>query len=109
MWHVEPTPKLEVSVKYNPGQHQHAECRDRGYQFPLATWSTAPLDIRHNAARHTLHAMLTGRALRVSIDGELSWAGTLPPVALEFDGPVGVRSDNGIFALELRTPSGGAT
>jgi hypothetical protein len=40
--------------------------------------------------------------LRVEVDGALAWRGTLPAEAFAFDGPVGIRTDNGRFAVDLR-------
>ena len=31
MWRLDPTPKLEVSVKFNPGKRTHEECGADGY------------------------------------------------------------------------------
>jgi hypothetical protein len=36
------------------------------------------------------------------------WSGTLSKEAFGFDGPVGMRSDNGEFDFELRIPDGEA-
>jgi hypothetical protein len=38
-------------------------------------------------------------------DGVTSWQGQLPDAVFTFDGPVGVRSDNGDFDVELRAPA----
>ncbi len=101
MWHIEPAPALVVSVKSNPGQARHAECGDRGYRFlPPMTPALAP---RVEPGRtHVLSAELRGSRLLVKADGREMWVGELPPAALEFDGPLGVRSDNGEFSVELR-------
>jgi hypothetical protein len=49
-----------------------------------------------------LGAEIRGRTLRVVTDGETSWEGELPATAFEFDGPIGLRSDNGEFSVVLR-------
>jgi hypothetical protein len=102
MWHIEPSQGLEVSVKSNPGQSTHAECSDHGYTFVKPAWSRANLPTVEAGASHTLSATIAGDTLRISADGQLAWAGALPPQAFTFDGPVGVRSDNGVFDVELR-------
>lgn len=103
MWHIEPKPGIEVSVKTNPGQHTHAECHDHGYQFVHADNAASVPPVIANAW-HTLRAELHGRALRVWVDGAVAWQGTLPDTALGLDGPMGLRSDNGRFELRLKAP-----
>ena len=49
-----------------------------------------------------LAAAIRGRRLHVSTDGQESWVGELPVAAFQFDGPVGVRSDNADFSAALR-------
>jgi hypothetical protein len=105
MWHIEPSQGLEVSVKSNPGQSTHAECSDHGYTFVKPAWSRANLPPVEAGASHTLSATIAGDTLRVAADGQLAWTGALPPQAFAFDGPVGVRSDNGVFDVELRASS----
>jgi hypothetical protein len=51
---------------------------------------------------HVLGAAIRGHELRVTVDGAASWLGELPETAFSFDGPVGLRSDNGAFSAELR-------
>ena len=41
--------------------------------------------------------------MRVSVDGTVVWEGDLGPEALTFDGPVGVRTDNGRFEFQFLT------
>jgi hypothetical protein len=101
MWHIEPSPGIVVSVKSNPGQSRHAECGDRGYSF-LEPTSSKPVAPIAPGQSHVLATEIRGRVLLVKTDGQQSWQGELPPAALEFDGPVGVRSDNGEFSVELR-------
>lgn len=101
MWHIEPSPGIVVSVKSNPDQSRHAECGDRGYSFlePSSSKPVAPVAPGHS---HVLGAEIRERVLFVQTDGEQSWQGQLPAAAFEFDGPVGLRSDNGEFSVELR-------
>lgn len=101
MWHIEPSPTIVVSVKSNPGQSRHSECGDRGYSVLTPTSSErAPRVARGQP--HVLGAEIRGRDLWVTTDGTPSWVGRLPAAAFEFDGPVGVRSDNGEFNVALR-------
>jgi hypothetical protein len=53
-----------------------------------------------------LRAEIDGNTLRVFADGAAAWEGSLPPVASEIVGPAGVRTDNGVFELEVRVPGG---
>jgi hypothetical protein len=104
-WHVAPTTGIHVSVKLNPGQKTHAECADRGYRnvLPTSKRDVAPIQV---GERHTLAARIDGSTLRVAVDGAPAWEGTLPPEAFTIDGPVGIRSDNGEFDVELRAAPG---
>jgi hypothetical protein len=101
MWHIEPSPGIVVSVKSNPGQSRHAECGDRGYSF-LEPTSSRPAPPIAPGEPHVLGAEIRSRVLLVKTDGEQSWQGELPSTAFHFDGPVGVRADNGEFSAELR-------
>ena len=101
MWHIEPSPRIVVSVKSNPGQSQHSECGDRGYSV-LAPTSSEPAPKVARGQAHVLGAEIRGRDLWVKADGKASWVGRLPAEAFEFDGPVGLRSDNGEFSVALR-------
>lgn len=101
MWHIEPAPGIVVSVKSNPGQSRHAECGDRGYRFLEPTTSARAAAVEPGQT-HILGAEIRGRQLRVKSDGRETWVGELPLAAFDFDGPVGMRSDNGEFSVELR-------
>jgi hypothetical protein len=102
MWHIEPAPGIEVAVKHNPGMHVHPACRDHGYTFVAPERSTPVAPIQPNTW-HSLSAQLRGRSLEVAADGVLAWRGTLPSTAFAFDGPVGLRSDNGRFRLRFKS------
>lgn len=102
MWHIEPTPGIYVSVKHNPGLHTHAACGDRGYTNVPPTWSQTPAPIVAGAW-HTLRARLHGRVLEVHADDRATWRAELPSAAFAFDGPVGMRTDNGRFDVQLLT------
>jgi hypothetical protein len=59
-----------------------------------------PVPAVRDGSSHTLRAVLEGEALAVWADGELVWEGSLPPQLLDFDGPVGLRTDNAAVELE---------
>ena len=94
MWHFEPDQRIAVSVKRNPGMRTHAECLDHGYisNFKPRV-SVLPRPV-HPDEPHTLSASMQGSNLTVKAEDSVVWEGDLGPVALEFDGPVGLRSDN---------------
>jgi hypothetical protein len=110
MWRIAPVPQLMVSLKSNPGQRQHSECRDRGYTN-LAPERSGPLPQLRPGERHVLSAALLPSArssdleLEVKVDGVSLWRGVLPPAAAALAGPVGLRSDNGQFDVRLRAGS----
>jgi hypothetical protein len=102
MWRLAPKPGLVVSVKSNPKHHTSDDCGNRGY---------TTVDPRENASvpliepgdTHVLRAELDGLSLHVLVDGALVWSGELPSKAVASKGPVGLRTDNGRFELELFT------
>jgi hypothetical protein len=102
MWRIAPTGGIYVQTKLNPKARTHAQCRDQGYEKVKGTQETVPAAIREGERRF-LTALLTGRRLRVFTDGSLAWQGTLPGDVLALEGPVGMRSDNGNFDVELWT------
>jgi hypothetical protein len=96
MWHVEPTQGIHVSVKNNPGKDQWQQCRAHGYINLVPYWETSVATIRVNE-KHSLRASIVGNEIQVVADGVFVWKGVLPKQAFTFDGPIGLRSDNGIF------------
>ncbi|MEA2623963.1 MAG: hypothetical protein QOD06_8 [Candidatus Binatota bacterium] len=100
MWRIEPQSGLVVSMKQNPGKSRHAECGDRGYRNVKPERSARLPEIRAGEP-HVLRAAMHADRVEVRADGEVVWAGSLGGGALEFDGPVGVRTDNGEFELSL--------
>ena len=94
MWHFAPDQKIAVSVKRNPGQRTHEECLDHGYMNNIKPSTSASPQRVQIDEPHTLTASLNDSNLTVTADGSVVWEGDLGPVALEFDGPVGLRSDN---------------
>lgn len=102
MWRLAPKPGLAVSIKSNPEHHTSAACGNRGY-IRVNPHETSPVPLIEPGAPHVLRAELEGLSLRVHVDGTLAWSGELPPETLAFQGPVGLRTDNGRFELELFT------
>jgi hypothetical protein len=100
MWRMDPENKLVVSIKSNPGMRTSAECGNRGYTNIKPRKSHPVPDVAPGSS-HTLRAELRGEDLTVQADGQIVWEGSIGPVA--FDGPVGVRSDNGRFVFDLFT------
>lgn len=100
MWRIEPKPGLVVSVKRNPGMSTHAQCGTHGYHNIKPAQATA-VPLMREGEDHTLRARMTGSNLHVFIDGRTVWEGDVGSKALAFDGPVGVRTDNGRFKFQL--------
>jgi hypothetical protein len=94
MWHFSPDQKIAVSVKRNPGKRTHEECLDNGYINNIKPRVSAPPPAVHPDQPHSLSASMRGSNLTVVADKRTVWQGDLGHVALEFDGPVGLRSDN---------------
>ena len=107
MWHMEPSPGVVVSVKHDRTRTKHSECGDGGYVTIKPDAALAAPRIERGV-QNVLHAELVGTELRVLANGAEVWHGHLPETALAFDGPAGVRTDNGIFDFELRVPAGRA-
>jgi hypothetical protein len=101
MWHIEPTQGIFVAVKSNPGQCKPAECGDRGYISVKAATYRKPSPIGEGQSRK-LRARIDGVQISVWVDDVLAWQGDLPKEAFEFDGPVGLRSDNVSSDVEMK-------
>jgi hypothetical protein len=101
MWRLDPRPKVEVSVKHNPGQRVAKECGAGGYTKlkPIYTFKASQYPTLDNGSEHTLRAEISGDSLTAWIDGKVAWQGTLPDEARDLTGPAGVRSDNLSFDL----------
>jgi hypothetical protein len=106
-WRIEPKSELVVSIKSNPGMHTSSECGNHGYRN-IKPRHAASVPTLKSGDAHALLAQMDGSKLRVSVDGNVVWDGDLGPEALAFDGPVGVRTDNGRFEFEFRTGELGA-
>lgn len=100
MWRLAPEPGLVVSIKSNPRKHISASCGNRGYTN-VEPRQAVPVPLIVEGASHVLRAEQEELALRVYADGILVWNGELPREALDFEGPVGLRSDNVRFELEM--------
>jgi hypothetical protein len=74
--------------------------RDHGYinLEPTVRREVPPI---HPGELHTLAAHIEGDTLLVTADAVAAWEGRLPAEAFAFDGPVGIRSDNGEFDVAL--------
>ena len=101
MWHFAPDQKIAASVKRNPGERTHEECLDYGYINNIKPrLSAAPPAVRPDQP-HVLSAAMKGSDLTVTADDRVVWQGDLGPVALQFDGPVGLRSDNAHIVFDF--------
>ncbi|MDB4961985.1 MAG: hypothetical protein JWP01_1984 [Myxococcales bacterium] len=98
MWRLDPTPKLEVSVKLNRGARDHSECGADGYTKVRATRSWK-LPVLASGDQHTLRAAIAGDQLTAWVDDRVAWRGTLPASVRGLHGPAGLRSDNLAFDL----------
>jgi len=109
MWRLDPKPKLEVSVKSNPGKRRHEECGANGYHKVKPSHAEDVPELATGSS-HTLRAEIRGDDLYAWIDGALAWRGRLPDEARDLAGPAGLRTDNvKLDALELAAPRGDAS
>jgi hypothetical protein len=109
MWRLDPTPKLDVSVKVNPYKKTHEECGADGYTKVRPKRKTFVPSFEYNQT-HTLRAEIVGDDLFAWIDDKLLFQGTLPETARSLKGPAGVRSDNVKFdVVSLAAPHPGGT
>jgi hypothetical protein len=110
MWRLDPKPKLEVSVKRNPGKRTHEECGADGYTKVKPSHRAAPVPALAAGEAHVLRAEIAGDELYAWIDGTLAWQGRLPAEAHDLAGPAGLRTDNLELAhLELLAAPHGTT
>jgi hypothetical protein len=99
MWRLDPRPKIDVSVKENPGARNAKECGADGYTKIRPARSSHALPALDDGAPHELAAEIDGDRLAVWVDGHVAWRGALPASARALAGPAGVRSDNLAFDL----------
>jgi hypothetical protein len=99
MWHIEPDPRVAVSIKRNAGMDTHEQCHAGGYVIFKAQDRVELSPMRPGEA-HALRAELHGNDMTVTADGKVAWQGNfgneLPPL----NGPPGLRTDNARFELE---------
>jgi hypothetical protein len=106
MWREEPVHSIVVSVKRNPGQTTSTQCGNRGYT-DVATVPLATDPAVRGHATHRLQARTTPRAdgsmsLTVLADGETVVHQRLTATLTSgLSGPIGVRSDNGVYRFAL--------
>jgi hypothetical protein len=104
MWRLDPKPKLDVSVKRNPGKRTHAECGAEGYT-KVKPHRAAEVPALAAGDTHVLRAEIVGDDLTAWIDGHIAWHGRLPDEARELAGPAGLRTDNlALDRVELAAP-----
>lgn len=99
MWHIEPNSKLAVLIKRNPGMKTHEQCGAKGYSS-IEPLKAITLGKMQPGELHTLRAELRGDDLTLIADGVLAWHGQVQVGTTGFDGPVGLRTDNGRFEFE---------
>lgn len=93
-WNFAPQQRIFVSVRRNPGMTTRAECTDKGNVNNIKPRVFAPPPPVSPNEPHTLTASMDGSKLTVTADGKIVWQRDLGPVVLEFDGPVGLFTDN---------------
>ena len=77
-----------------------AECSNHGYTN-IKPRRSSPVPVLTPGATHTMRAAMNGDEVKVTVDGNVVWEGSVGPTALSFDGPVGLRTDNGRFDIEF--------
>ncbi len=107
VWRIAPKVELVVSVKRNPGQSTHVQCGTRGYRN-VRPQTSAPLPQLGPGEAHVMRADLDGTRLTVRVDGQQVWFGDLGEQVLQFDGPIGIRTDNAAFDFQLEALGGTA-
>jgi hypothetical protein len=102
MWRFGPdAPRIEVSVKRNPGERSHAECGNGGYT--KISGETGLVDPPTAGQAYTLSARLDERILEVKLDDRVVWRGDVGLEAASLRGPAGLRTDNvALEQVELR-------
>jgi hypothetical protein len=103
MWHIEPDSRIAVSVKRNPGKHRHVECGVQGYVTIEPSTAAAAPTVSPGSS-HTLRASLDEDTIEVDADGVRVFSAKIDQANLDFDGPVGLRTDNGRFTFALLVP-----
>jgi hypothetical protein len=99
MWRIAPQPGLVVSIKSNPNRHASAQCGNAGYRN-VTPRTTRPVPVLRPGEAHRLRADIAGSSLRIAVDGSVVWEGELGE-GVPAEGPVGLRSDNARFEVEV--------
>lgn len=106
MWHQFPENKIQVQIKRNPGQTTSTECGNAGY----TTLADIPVAAGDSLADHGPHQLevrsrrdaLGDLIVSVLADGVLVREVVAPSdLSSGLEGPIGVRSDNGIYVFRL--------
>jgi hypothetical protein len=100
MWHIQPDARLVVAVKRNPGKRIHAECGAGGYTT-IKPQIEVPLPPIILDSAHTLRAVLHANVVEAHTDGKLALSARIDQPALDFDGSVGLRTDNARFRFQF--------
>lgn len=100
MWRISPKPEVVVSLKSNPNQHTSSACGGTGYHN-IRPLRAAPPPAVEAGQDHRLRAEMVGSLLTVRADNTEVWQGPVGEEASRLQGPLGVRSDNGRFDLQL--------
>lgn len=102
IWRVQPENKIVVQLKRNPGKTRSSECGNQGYKtMKPVLWS--PVPVLTVGAQHVLSASLINGELVVMVDEAPVWRGLVGSDLLDFEGPVGIRTDNVKLDFDLFT------
>ena len=99
MWRFDPPAGIFVQIKQNAGQSSSAECGNAGYRT-ISPTTAAPTPAVLLGTQHSVRAEMHAEALQVWADGTVVWEGTVAG-SLDMTGPIGLRSDNGLFDVTL--------
>ena len=102
MWRISPEPGVVVSLKRNPDQHTSSACGGTGYHNIKAVRAAAAPALAPGQD-HRLRVEMLGNVLTVRADNAEVWHGPLGDEASILQGPLGLRSDNARFDLQLLT------
>jgi hypothetical protein len=100
MWHIEPDSKIAVSVKRNPRMATHEQCGANGYVNITPLVDVVRPQIGPGPS-HRLRAELHDTDLTLFADDAMVWQGNLGTQRIDFNGPVGLRTDNARFEFEF--------
>jgi hypothetical protein len=92
---------LPRTPKIYPGQHTSAQCGNRGYRN-IKPRRGAPVPVLLSGEARFLRAEMNGAEMKIFAVRKLVWDGSVGSDALNFDGPVGLRSDNARLQIAVR-------